>query len=111
MISLTDRAAIELRNIINEQQLGKVFLRLGVKGGGCSGFSYSLGFDDTRKELDMHFLKKWMPKNIEILCDPKSFLYLNGVELDFEESLMGRGFKFNNPNAAKSCGCGESFSV
>ena len=111
MISLTDRAAIELRRIINEQTLGEVFLRLGVKGGGCSGFSYNLGFDDLIKEMDMHFTKEWMPKNIEIVCDPKSFLYLNGIELDFEESLMGRGFKFNNPNAAKSCGCGESFSV
>lgn len=111
MITVSDRAAIELRNIICEQDLGQVFLRVSIKGGGCSGFSYGLGFDDKKGEIDMVSVKNWRPKNIEIVCDPKSFLYLNGTEIDFEEGLMGRGFKFNNPNAAKSCGCGESFSV
>jgi len=111
MLTITNRAAIEVRNIINEQNLGQVFLRVGIRGGGCSGFSYTLGFDADKKELDMISIKEWKPKDIEIVCDPKSFLYLNGTEIDFEEGLMGRGFKFNNPSAAKSCGCGESFSV
>ena len=111
MIMLSDRAAIEMRRIISEQNLGEVYVRVGVRGGGCSGFSYTLGFDEDKKELDMQFSKKWVPKNIDIICDPKSFLYLNGIELDFEESLMGRGFKFINPNATNTCGCGESFKV
>ena len=111
MIMLSDRAAIEMGRIVSEQKLGKVFLRVGVKGGGCSGFSYTLGFDDTKKEIDQVSIKEWQPENIEVVCDPKSFLYLNDTIIDFEESLMGRGFKFVNPNASKSCGCGESFSV
>jgi iron-sulfur cluster assembly protein len=80
---------------------------VGVKGGGCSGFSYSLGFDDTVNESDLIS----EADGFRVVCDPKSFLYLNGTQVDFEESLMGRGFKFGNPNASKSCGCGESFSV
>ena len=111
MISVTDRAAIEIRNIISEKDLGQVSLRIGVRGGGCSGFNYTLGFDSKRSDLDVVYTKKWKPKDIEIICDPKSFLYLNGTELDFEESLMARGFTFNNPKATKTCGCGDSFSV
>ena len=108
---LSDRAAIEMGRIVSEQKLGKVFLRVGVKGGGCSGFSYTLGFDDMKKEIDQVSIKDWQPQDIEVVCDPKSFLYLNNTIIDFEESLMGRGFKFVNPNASKSCGCGESFGV
>ena len=108
---MSDRAAIEMKRIVREQNLGEVYLRVGVKGGGCSGFSYTLGFDDTKTELDMTSIKEWMPKDIEVICDPKSFLYINNTIIDFEEGLMGRGFKFINPNAANSCGCGESFSV
>ena len=108
MISLTDRAVKEVNRIVEEQSLSdSTVLRLGVKGGGCSGFSYTLGFDDKPGEMDQAF----EVNGIQIVCDPKSFLYLNGTQLDFEESLMGRGFKFGNPNASKSCGCGESFSV
>lgn len=108
MITLTDRAAKEVRRIITEQNLptGTV-LRVGVKGGGCSGFSYTLGFDDKIAETDQIA----EVGDVKVACDPKSFLYLSGTQIDFEESLMGRGFKFGNPNAAKSCGCGESFSV
>ncbi len=108
MITLTDRAAVEIRRIISEQELGdQTALRVGVKGGGCSGFSYTLGFDDAIGEVD----QVSEIDGIRVVCDPKSFLYLNGTQIDFEDNLMGRGFKFGNPNAAKSCGCGESFSV
>ncbi len=108
MISITPRAISEVKRIIDEQSLPDgTALRLGVKGGGCSGFSYTLGFDDRVAEVDQTFVNE----GIQVVCDPKSFLYLSGTELDFEESLMGRGFKFGNPNATKSCGCGESFSV
>lgn len=108
MIGITTRAQQEVRRIISEQDLPEsTVLRVGVKGGGCSGFSYSLGFDDTVQEIDQVFERD----GVRVVCDPKSFLYLNGTEVDFEESLMGRGFKFGNPNASKTCGCGESFSV
>jgi iron-sulfur cluster assembly protein len=108
VISISERAIGEVRRIITEQNLPtETVLRVGVKGGGCSGFSYSLGFDDTIQETDQEFERE----GVKVVCDPKSFLYLNGTEVDFEESLMGRGFKFGNPNASKTCGCGESFSV
>ena len=108
MISLTERAVKEIRRIILDQNLPEsTVLRVGVKGGGCSGFSYTLGFDDQLHETD----QVTESSGVRVACDPESFLYLNNTELDFEESLMGRGFKFGNPNAAKSCGCGESFSV
>src|SRR5688572_1066068 len=108
MIGITERARKEVKRIITEQNLpGQTALRVGIKGGGCSGFSYTLGFDDQVGETDQVFDFD----GLRVVCDPKSFLYLSGTELDFEESLMGRGFKFGNPNASKTCGCGESFSV
>ena len=108
MIAITDRAAAEVKRIVAEQKLpDSTALRVGVKGGGCSGFSYTLGFDDQLTDTD----QLYEIDGVKIVCDPKSFLYLNGTQIDFEDNLMGRGFKFGNPNAAKSCGCGESFSV
>ena len=108
MIALTERAVKEIRRIIEDQKLPDVTaLRVGVKGGGCSGFSYTLGFDDQVGEID----QITEVEGVKVVCDPKSFLYLNGTEIDFEDNLMGRGFKFGNPNAAKTCGCGESFTV
>jgi iron-sulfur cluster assembly protein len=108
VISLTERATQEVRRIVSEQKLPEATaLRVGVKGGGCSGFSYTLGFDDQVSETD----QVYEIEGVRVVCDPKSFLYLNGTQIDFEDNLMGRGFKFGNPNAAKSCGCGESFSV
>lgn len=111
MILLSDKAHGELVRIYQSDSrlVGKlIIVRVGVKGGGCSGFSYTLGFDGPEiREDDMIFDHG----SIRIVCDPKSFLYLNGIEIDFEESLMGRGFKFKNPNARGSCGCGESFNV
>lgn len=107
-VSLSERAIAEVQRIITEQNLPEgTGLRVGVKGGGCSGFSYTLGFDDQKKPTDQ--INE--VEGVTVMCDPKSFLYLNGTVVDFEESLMGRGFKFTNPNADKSCGCGESFSV
>jgi len=108
VITLTERAVTEVRRIIDEQNLAEgTALRVGVKGGGCSGFSYTLGFDDQINDMDQ--INE--VDDVRVVCDPKSFLYLNGTQIDFEESLMGRGFKFGNPNASNSCGCGESFSV
>ena len=106
MITLTDRATSELQRIMATQEMPEgTALRVGVKGGGCSGFSYTLGFDDSVSEIDQIF----EVDDVRVVCDPKSFLYLNGTQIDFEDDLMGRGFKFVNPNASKTCGCGESF--
>lgn len=108
MITLSPRAVKEVRRILSEQNLpASTALRVGVKGGGCSGFSYSLGFDDQIADTD----QVNEVDGVRVVCDPKSFLYLSGTEVDFEDTLMGRGFKFGNPNASKTCGCGESFSV
>lgn len=83
------------------------FIRVGVEGGGCSGLSYKLEFDNISKEGDQVF----EDKGIKIAVDKKSFLYLIGMELDYTGGLNGKGFIFNNPNASRTCGCGESFSV
>src|SRR3954468_5684165 len=108
-VILTETAAKEVHSIIKEQELdgAKVCLRVGVKGGGCSGFSYLLDLTESRKATDEAFEQH----GIRIICDPKSLLYLNGVTIDFKDEIMGRGFVFNNPNATSSCGCGSSFSV
>jgi iron-sulfur cluster assembly protein len=82
-------------------------LRLGVKGGGCSGLSYAIAFDSHPRERDRIF----MFDGVRVFVDPKSFVYLNGMTLDYEETLMRQGFNFINPNSARSCGCGTSFSV
>ncbi len=108
-IILSETAAREIRTIIEQQELDaeKVRLRVGVKGGGCSGFSYILDLTETQKETDEVFERH----GIKIIVDPKSLLYLDGVTIDFKDEIMGRGFVFNNPNATASCGCGSSFSV
>ncbi|TWT65450.1 HesB/IscA family protein [Crateriforma conspicua] len=108
-IKLTETAVKELKKVITEQQLpDAAALRIGVTGGGCSGFEYTLAFDenvneeaDTLTEVD----------GLRVAVDKKSALYLDGTELDYHESLEKRGFVFNNPNATKSCGCGSSFSA
>jgi iron-sulfur cluster assembly protein len=82
-------------------------LRLGVKGGGCSGMSYSITFDAGPRERD-HIFKF---DDVRVFIDPKSFVYLRGMTLDYEETLMRQGFNFINPNSSRSCGCGSSFSV
>ena len=108
-IELTETAAKEIKSIIEQQELDaeKVRLRVGVKGGGCSGFSYLLDLTEQSNESDEQFEKN----GIKVVCDPKSYLYLNGTTIDFRDEVMGRGFVFNNPNATSSCGCGSSFSA
>jgi len=108
-LSITEAAAKEIRKIIAEQELdaSKVRLRVGVKGGGCSGFSYLLDLTETQKETDEVFEQH----GITVIVDPKSLLYLGGVTVDYHEELMQKGFVFNNPNATSTCGCGSSFQV
>jgi iron-sulfur cluster assembly protein len=108
-VILTETAAREINTIIEQQELDAdtVCLRVGVKGGGCSGFSYVLDLTEKRKDSDELFEQH----GIRVICDPKSLLYLGGTTVDFKDEIMGRGFVFNNPNATSSCGCGSSFSA
>ena len=107
MITVTESAKTQALRLMKEDNLDNHFFRVGVKGGGCSGLSYDLKFDNTILEGDQEF----EDKGIKIVCDKKSFLYLFGTELDYSGGLNGKGFTFNNPNASRTCGCGESFSV
>lgn len=109
MIMLTDKAVKEIKRLQagDEAAVGKS-LRVQVIGGGCSGMSYKLGFDDQpASELDKSFEKD----GVSLIIDHKSFLFLTGTELDFSDGLNGKGFVFNNPNAKRTCGCGSSFST
>jgi len=107
-ITLSEAAAKEIKSIIKDQGLAEgVSLRVGVKGGGCSGFSYVLDLTETAPEND----EVMECQGIRILSDRKSYLYLNGTEIDFKDEVMGRGFVFKNPNATHTCGCGSSFSA
>jgi iron-sulfur cluster assembly protein len=109
-IMLTERAANEIKTIIKQQGLPETQtrLRVGVKGGGCSGFSYMLDLtEEPKAEMD----EELDCNGVKILVDMKSYLYLNGVEIDFKDEVMGRGFVFKNPNATSTCGCGSSFSA
>ncbi len=107
-ITVTDKAAAEVGSIRSENSIPEnYYLRIGVKGGGCSGLSYSLGFDGERRETD----EVLEINGVQILVDAKSLFYLDGTELDYTDGLNGRGFVFNNPNAVRTCGCGSSFGV
>jgi len=135
-VIVTESAAREIDNIIHQQGLDpeKIHLRVGVKGGGCSGFSYLLDLTEVCKETDevwtYSFERKAAPVAagaaaggggtavaeggtyaVKVICDPKSYLYLDGTVVDFKDEIMGRGFVFNNPNATSSCGCGSSFTA
>jgi iron-sulfur cluster assembly protein len=108
MITVSENAKQHALNLIkNENRPADTFIRVGVDGGGCSGLSYKLEFDNQIKEGDQVF----EDKGIKIAVDKKSFLYLIGTELDYAGGLNGKGFVFNNPNASRTCGCGESFGV
>ncbi len=107
MITVTESAKEQAIKLMKEESLSDSFIRVGVKGGGCSGLSYDLSFDNQLGDGDQEF----EDKGIKIVCDKKSFLYLLGTELDYSGGLNGKGFTFNNPNASRTCGCGESFSI
>ena len=107
-ITITEKAEKEIKRIMKENNVPEAYgLRVGVKGVGCSGFTYSLNFDEASKEGDSVIESN----DVKLFVDGKSLFYLMGTELDFSDGLNGKGFKFNNPNATKSCGCGESFGV
>ncbi len=107
-ITITEKATEKVKQLMADEKMSTdYFVRVSVKGGGCSGLSYDLDFDNERKESDQEF----MSNGIKIVCDLKSYLYLAGTELDFSDGLNGKGFAFINPNAKRTCGCGESFAV
>jgi len=109
MIKVSEKASKKVIELMNEDGFDstKDFVRVGVKSGGCSGLSYDLKFDNTQLEGD----KVFEDNGIKIIVDKKSFLYLIGTTLDYSGGLNGTGFVFNNPNANRTCGCGESFSL
>jgi iron-sulfur cluster assembly protein len=105
-VQLTDRAAIEVKKIREEKNMAPDYaLRLGVKGGGCSGMSYLLGFDQQKDTDELYEIS-----GVSVLVDKRHAMYILGMEVDFEEGLNARGFVFNNPQAKSTCGCGSSFS-
>ncbi len=107
-IDITEKAIKQVRRIKEENNIPETYgLRVGVKGGGCSGLTYQLGFDGEAKDGDTVIEKD----GIKVFIDGKSIFYLSGTVLDFSDGLNGKGFSFNNPNATKTCGCGESFGV
>jgi iron-sulfur cluster assembly protein len=106
-LELTETAVKQVKQLMEAQKLENVYLRMGVKGGGCSGLSYSLEFDN---EIGPHD-KKFDIDGVQVVCDKKSYLYLNGTTLDYVTQGLTGGFTFLNPQAKSSCGCGTSFSA
>lgn len=107
MIKVTDSAKQQAMKLMAEDGKDGYFIRVGVQGGGCSGLMYQLDFDNEDKEGD----KAFEDNGVKVVVDKKSYLYLIGTTLDFSGGLNGKGFIFSNPNADRTCGCGESFSV
>ncbi|MDG1775901.1 MAG: iron-sulfur cluster assembly accessory protein [Crocinitomicaceae bacterium] len=107
MITVTDSAKKQAIRLMEDDDRTGLFIRVGVEGGGCSGLMYQLDFDNTETEND----KTFENNDIKIVVEKKSFLYLVGTTLDFSGGLNGKGFVFVNPNADRTCGCGESFSI
>ena len=106
-ISLTEGAVKQLNHIKQEQNISDEYgLRVGVRGGGCSGFTYVLGFDQPKEKDEVHELN-----GLKVLMQRSHAIYLIGMEIDFVDGLNNRGFSFNNPNASETCGCGTSFSA
>lgn len=106
-IQVTEKAAQQVKTVQAREGKSESFLRLSVVGGGCSGLSYKLSFEDAPAEKDLNFDFN----GVKVIVDPKSILFLKGMVLDFTDGLSGQGFVFNNPNAKQSCGCGSSFSA
>lgn len=108
MIKVSDKAKIKIESLLNQEgKSNGSFVRVGVEGGGCSGLMYNLDFDSELTDSD----KVFEDNGVKIVVDKKSMLYLLGTELDFSDGLNGKGFSFINPNASRTCGCGESFSI
>ena len=106
-IEISDKAVDEVRRRMDKEGIQAAGMRVGVKGGGCSGLSYNLTFETQTRTGDKVFERE----GVKLFCDLKSYIYLNGTLLDYDSGLMGKGFVFMNPNAKKSCGCGSSFST
>jgi len=109
-IFISDKAKAKVQQLMNDACIANdpsYFLRVGVVGGGCSGLSYKLDFDNESKPMDQVF----EDNGVKVVTDLKSFLYLVNTTLDFSDGLNGKGFYFSNPNASRTCGCGESFAV
>ena len=106
-IEITQNAASRLKNIIANEEAGSKGIRVTIDTGGCSGMSYNITFEDEQKEFD----KVFKSHGITIFCDVKSWIYVRGCEIDFSTDLLNGGFKVNNPNATRTCGCGISFSA
>jgi iron-sulfur cluster assembly protein len=107
MITVSEKAVGKIRNILEDEQKSEGFIRVGIKGGGCSGFTYILDIEEAQKDGDQVFDFG----GVKVLVDSKSIIYLAGTELDYTDGLNGSGFVFNNPNAQRTCGCGNSFSA
>ena len=108
MIKVNDSARDQVKRMIADKSAGEnAFIRVGVQGGGCSGLMYELNFDTELREGD----KEFEDNGVKVVVDMKSYLYLIGTELDYSGGLNGKGFSFVNPNANRTCGCGESFSI
>ena len=108
-VSMTDAAIKRVRTLCKKRQTPDAVLRVGVRGGGCSGLSYFMDFVDAPEEKDKLF--EFGTPAITLAVDRKSYLFLNGTEIDFEQTMMKSGFQFNNPIAGRSCSCGESFTM
>lgn len=107
MVQLTERAVEKVKEIVATQEPQPAGLRIAVVGGGCSGFSYSMAFENQPNILD----KTYQFNGLKVFIDQASLLYLDGAEVDYVETLEGAGFKFGNPNVKSTCGCGSSFSA
>lgn len=107
MVTLTPNAEKKIKSIFEQENKKDAQLRIGIKGGGCSGFSYVMDFDNRASETDQQFVIN----DLKIVIDSKSLIYLAGTEIDYIDGFGGSGFVFNNPNATRSCGCGSSFAV
>jgi len=107
MIQITDAAAQKLKELLAAEEIPNLFLRVGVRPGGCSGFSYALGFDDEKTDSDETF----QVNGLEVVVEGSSLRYLNGATIDYRETGLGGGFAIENPNAVAACGCGSSFRM
>ena len=106
MVTLSDRAAVEVKGLLGKQEKPDAMLRVFVAGGGCSGYSYGMSLEEEASEGDQTFNLS----GVKVIIDPRSAQLMGGAEIDYVDSMMGGGFKIENPNAASSCGCGTSFT-